>query len=210
MSESSYSPLEVAHHLQIKPETLRSFHERFAHFLADGATAGEPHYSSADIGVLFTIQKLLEQGCDDEEVRALLTPKRMPPPEATALALTNETGTALAGGNGNLPQAIADLLSTIANNQQTMLSTQSTVREVVNVIVQDNFNLKEENRKLRDRMLELERALAEYQRREETRKERLEGRVRALENTITALQQQTAQLVQAYRQQRQRRRGWFT
>ena len=71
-----------------------------------------------------------------------------------------------------LPQALGDILSAIANSQQSVLNSQSTVREVVGVVVQDNFNLKEENRKLRDRMLELERVLAEYQRREETRKER--------------------------------------
>ncbi|HXF60098.1 MAG TPA: hypothetical protein VNK95_00695 [Caldilineaceae bacterium] len=110
--------------------------------------------------------------------------------------------------NAALARMVGNALEALAGTQQAVLNGQSTVREILNVVVQDNFNLKDENRKLRDRMLELERALAEYQRREETRKERLEGRLRALEATVAALQQQVAQLVQIQRQQ-QRRRGWF-
>lgn len=113
-----------------------------------------------------------------------------------------------AEANAALARMVGNALDALAGTQQAVLNGQATVREILNVVVQDNFNLKDENRKLRDRMLELERALAEYQRREETRKERLEGRLRALEATVAALQQQVAQLVQIQRQQ-QRRRGWF-
>jgi regulator of replication initiation timing len=85
-----------------------------------------------------------------------------------------------------------------------MLNNQTSMREIVGVVVQDNFNLKGENRKLRERMLELERTLAEYQRREETRKERLESRLRALEGTVGGLQHQIAQIVQLLRKRRRR------
>lgn len=101
---------------------------------------------------------------------------------------------------------LGEMLGTVANSQQSMLNVQDSIREMLGVIVQDNFNLKSENRKLRDRMLELERALAEYQRREETRKERLEGRLRAVEGTLSAMQQQLAQLVQLQRQKAKRTR----
>ena len=101
-----------------------------------------------------------------------------------------------------------EMLDTVANSQQSMLNIQDSIREMLGVIVQDNFNLKSENRKLRDRMLELERTLAEYQRREETRKERLEGRLRAVESTLSAMQQQLAQLVQLQRQKAKRNRFW--
>jgi E3 ubiquitin-protein ligase DOA10 len=111
-------------------------------------------------------------------------------------------------GNAN-PQTVSEILNTIVSSQEAVLNSQATVRDMIGVIVHDNFNLKDENRKLRERMLEMERALAEYQRREETRKERMENRLRALEGTVGALQQQVAQLVQLYRQQRRRRRGWF-
>jgi DNA-binding transcriptional MerR regulator len=214
-TEYFYSLAEVAGHLQIAPETLRQWNQRFTQFLGVEAIATIPRYTSADIAVLLTVQKYLDQGVADEEVRSRLIPKRIipQPPTSTALAPTTthalNPGGSLGDGNLPFPQVVADLLNTIAHSQQSVLTGQSTVREVVNVVVQDNFNLKDENRKLRDRLLELERVFAEYQRREETRKERLEGRVRALEQTMVAIQQQTAQIVQAFRQRQQTRRGWF-
>lgn len=104
-------------------------------------------------------------------------------------------------------QMLGEMLSTVANSQQSMLNVQDSIREMLGVIAQDNFNLKHENRKLRERMLELERVISEHQRREETRKEMLEGRLRAVESTLSALQQQLAQLVQLQRQRL--RKNWF-
>lgn len=104
-------------------------------------------------------------------------------------------------------QMLGEMLSTVANSQQSVLNVQDSIREMLNVIAQDNFNLKHENRKLRERMLELERVIAEHQRREETRKEMLESRMRAVEGTLSALQQQLAQLVQLQRQRI--RKNWF-
>jgi len=207
LTEPAFTFAEVAHHLQVAPDTLRQWNLRFGKFMVSDMTVADPYYSSADVAALITVQKLLEQGFDDEAVSDQLTPKRLQIIRAESISLTpdqrrllKEEATAL------LPHVVSDMLSTIANSQQTVLNSQSSMREVVGVVVQDNFNLKDENRKLRDRMLEIERALAEYQRREETRKERMESRLRALESTVGALQQQVAQLIQL---QRQRRRGWF-
>jgi DNA-binding transcriptional MerR regulator len=199
--ETGYSFAEVAQHLQVDGSTLREWNRRFASFLVSDLSGEQPRYSTADIAALVTVQKLLDQGFSDEQVIQFLTPKRIEvvKAEPLTLAANDESATFL-------PQVVGDVLSTIANSQQSVLNSQATVREMVGVVVQDNFNLKDENRKLRERMLELERALAEYQRREETRKERLESRLRALENMVAALQQQVTQLVQL---QRQRRRGWF-
>ena len=219
-TEYSFSFAEVASHLQVTPLQLADWNRRFSHLLAADTSSEEPRYSNADVAVLMSIYRLLEQGFDDSQIHNQLTPKRLPIPNfATQIEPDDleEDETALANfSTGGVPQVISDLLGTIASSQQTVLNSQGTVREIVNVVVQDNFNLKEENRKLRDRMLEAERTFAEYQRREETRKERLESRVRALENTVSALQQQVAQVVQVMRQQQQarqaqapRRRGWF-
>lgn len=208
--EASYTFTEVAYHLQVTPEMLRSWARRFAQLLSPEARADSPRFTGADVAALSLVQKLLEQGLQDEQIHAQLTPKRIVADDPTALALSTDQARQLVEGKAALlPQALADILSTIANSQQTVLNSQSTVRELIGVVVQDNFNLKEENRKLRERMLELERALAEYQRREETRKERLESRLRALENTVAAQQQQIAQLIQLQRQNQQKRRGWW-
>ena len=207
-SEQTFSSTEVAYHLQVTADTLRSWNHRFTRFLSAGAGGDDPRYTTADVAALVLVQKLVEGGLSDEQVSERLTPKRIVREEAPSLALSTEQGRQMMDANAALlPQALGDILSAIANSQQSVLNSQSTVREVVGVVVQDNLGLKEENRKLRDRMLELERVLAEYQRREETRKERMENRLRALEGTVAALQQQIVQMVQIQRQPK--RRGWW-
>ena len=207
-SEQTFSSTEVAYHLQVAADTLRSWNRRFARFLSVQAGGDDPRYTTADVAALVMVQKLIEQGLSDEQVGERLTPKRIVREEAPSLALSVDQGRQLVDAKAMLmPQALGDMLSAIANSQQSVLNSQSTVREVVGVVVQDNLGLKEENRKLRDRMLELERVLAEYQRREETRKERYENRLRALEGTVAALQQQLIQMVQLQRQPK--RRGWW-
>lgn len=206
-AEPDFSFTEVAYHLQVTPETLRSLNRRFARHLSLQTNGQEPRYATSDVAALVMVQRLVEQGLSDEQIDERLTPKRIVKDEAPSVALTTEQGRQFVEAKATLlPQALGDILSAIANSQQSVLNSQSTVREIVGVVVQDNFNLKEENRKLRDRMLELERVLAEYQRREETRKERMESRMRALEGAVAALQQQVAQLVQL---QRQKKRGWW-
>ena len=219
-TEYPFSFAEVAGHLRVSPTQLTNWNERFGHLFTGDINSEQPRYTNADVAVLMSIQRLLDQGFDDSEIHNQLTPQRLPISNLST-QIDNDSleqdETALANLTTNgVPQVVADLLGTIAGSQQTVLNSQNTVREIVNVVVQDNFNLKDENRKLRDRVLEVERTFAEYQRREETRKERFESRVRALENTVTALQQQVAQVVQVMRQQQQarqaqpsRRRGWF-
>ena len=48
---------------------------------------------------------------------------------------------------------LSDTLHTVADGQQLLLGSQQANRELLTVVLQDNFNLKEENTKLRDRML---------------------------------------------------------
>lgn len=235
---ASFTPAQVAGHLNLSPDGLERLCRRFGRYLSrDAANAHFSHatFSHADVAMLATVQRLLNQGYDDAQIdRSLTSPLSETPVEpdeetragetdipapalTTALSASldkqdqsDELDGDLSGGEPStgLARLVGDAMSTLAGTQQAVLNSQSALREMLNVVVQDNFNLKDENRKLRDRMLELERALAEYQRREETRKERSEGRLRALEATVAALQQQIAQLVQLQRQQ-QRRRGWF-
>lgn len=208
VAEQSFSFTEVAYHLQVTPDTLRSWTRRFGRFLGAPANGEDPRFGTSDVAALIMIQKLLEQGFNDEQVAERMTPKRLVRDDAPSLAISADQSRQIVDAKATLlPQALGDILSAIANSQQSVLNSQTTVREVVGVVVQDNFNLKEENRKLRDRMLELERVVAEYQRREETRKERLESRLRALEGTVAALQQQLAQMIQLQRQPK--RRGWW-
>jgi flagellar capping protein FliD len=198
---------EVAHHLNVSDGALHRLSERFSRFLSAYATQETPTYTNADIAALVAVQKLLAQGYSDEQINKYLTPIRSR--NDTGDSPTLASASDREKGDGSPLPAVEEILNTIVSNQQAILNSQATLREMVNVVVQDNFSLKDENRKLRDRMLELERVQAEYQRREETRKERIEHRLRALEGTVGALQQQLAQLVQIYRNQG-KRGGWFS
>ncbi len=214
-AERGYSLLEVAKHLDISPEVLRTWNHRFAPMLGSAVADNPPRYTGADVAVLRTVKTLLGEGYNDAEVQQNLTPQRIepePPPTSLPLIESRTDEQPLDGASSQalaVPSVLGDMLGAIAGSQQTVLNSQASMREIVTVVVQDNFNLKDENRKLRDRMLELERVLAEYQRREETRKERLESRMRALEGTVAALQQQMAQFVQMQRAAQTKRRGWW-
>lgn len=202
-----FSLPEVARHLNVTPDGLQRLRRRFAHVLGPGAAGADPIFTTADIAALVTIQKLLAQGYDDAQIDEHLTPAPVVEESPPLLPMERLSDGDLAS-DGGVPQVVGDVLHALVAGQQAVLNGQSNLREMLNVVVQDNFNLKDENRKLRERMLEMERVLAEYQRREETRKERLEGRLRGLESTVAALQQQVAQLIQIQRRQQQRR-GWF-
>jgi hypothetical protein len=207
MTPQNFTLASVARHLDISVDSLQRLRRRFGRYLGPEAAGAEPVFSNADVASIVTIQKLLAQGYDDEQIDKHLTPLHTDGEPSLDFPTDVQPYTD-PETNAGLPQVVGDVLNTIVNSQQAVLNGQTGLREMMGVVVQDNFNLKDENRKLRDRMLEMERALGEYQRREETRKERLEGRLRALEATVAALQQQVSQLVQIQRQQ-QRRRGWF-
>jgi DNA-binding transcriptional MerR regulator len=214
---------EAVQHLHTEPYLLRQWSRRFAPFLSDHVESEYPRYTNRDIITLSIVQTLLIQGYSDSQVEQHLTSRQSnfgsPPsfvvdpsadfrPVEAPPDKPSQDNPLVVGQNAELAlsDTLHDVFGALADNQRAILSNQATVREIVGVVVQDNFNLKEENRKLRDRMLELERTIAEYQRREELRKERLESRLRALETTTGGLQQQLAQLIQVIRK---KRRGWF-
>ncbi|MFC2030965.1 MerR family transcriptional regulator [Chloroflexota bacterium] len=192
-------PNEVATQLQISPSTLRRWSTEFAEFLTDAAGRPEPadggstthrRYSDEDLEALMTIKGLLAEGLTYTQVCKRLDALRLrqtspdevtvdDPSEVTALAAspwdTSYTPTAT---------VLADTLHTVADGQQLLLNSQQANRDLLTVLLQDNFNLKEENSNLRDRMLELERDLAEIRRLEAGRRDAMEARFQKLEATV--------------------------
>jgi septal ring factor EnvC (AmiA/AmiB activator) len=61
------------------------------------------------------------------------------------------------------------------------MNSQQATRDLLNLAIQDNFNLKDENARLRERMMHLEQELSENRRRDEARREMLERRLERLE-----------------------------
>ncbi len=170
-------PNEVATQLQISPSTLRRWSDEFADFLSE--SAGRPHlasggqathrrYTDEDLETLLTIKGLLAEGLTYIQVgKRLEALRRRRAPTA--------------GGEEDAPPVTA--LGPLLRDASSFAPAISVLanRDLLTVVLQDNFTLKEENAKLRDRMLDLERELSEMRRQDAARREALEARLQQLE-----------------------------
>jgi DNA-binding transcriptional MerR regulator len=182
-------PQEVASRLEVSPSTLRRWSEEFSDFLSPEADSseGKQHrrYSDEDLATFITVKGLMSEGLTYEQVRERLS--EQPPREESANSISMVTA------DPALPLApamtfLADSLHNVADSQQAVLNSQAANRELLGVVLQDNFNLKEENSRMRERMLELERQIAQMRRDEESRREtlrsELEGRMQDLQRMV--------------------------
>lgn len=202
-------PNEVATQLQVSPSTLRRWSNEFADYLSDAA--GRPHlaaggqmahrrYTDEDLEVLMNVKALLAEGQTYIQVARRLEALRMGQTSDDAPA-EDETGTVTALGPSLLDTSpvapavtvLADTLHTVADGQQLLLGSQQANRDLLTVVVQDNFSLKEENAKLRDRMLEMERELAEIRRLDASRREAMEARIHRIEERLHQPRQSSQQ-----------------
>lgn len=198
MTEARYRlPSEVATQLQVSPSTLRRWSNEFADYMSDMAgrpqgeiegQASHRRYTDQDLETLMTIKGLLAEGLTYIQVGKRLEALRLRDPISAVPAEEDDQrvtilGPALQQQSSVFPavSVLADTLHTVASGQQMLLGSQQANRDLLSVVLQDNFTLKEENAKLRDRMLELERDLAEIRRQDVTRREALDARLRQLE-----------------------------
>ena len=204
MTESHYRlPNEMVAQVQVSPSTLRRWSNEFADYLSD--TAGQPsstsggqashrRYTDADLETLLTIKGLLAEGLTYTQVGRRLDALRL---RSDFVSVTGAAAEGEAGRKTAFPPSIresapvapvvtvlADTLHTVAEGQQLLLGSQQANRDLLTVVLQDNFTLKEENAKLRDRMLDLERNLAEIQRLEAARREKLDARLARFEELL--------------------------
>jgi len=198
MTEPRYRlPSEVAKQLQISPSTLRRWSNEFAEFLSDAA--GKPHpaeggqtahrrYTDQDIESLMNIKGLLEEGLTYLQVGRRLEALQLrqrtdPSADDVQSPAVRALGPSLRDASPIAPAitVLADTLHTVADGQQILLGSQQANRDLLTVVLQDNFSLKEENTRLRDRMLELERNLAEIRRMDAARHQALEEHIHKLE-----------------------------
>lgn len=182
-------PSQVASRLDVSASTLRRWSKEFAPFLSQ--TAGYPElssnggashrrYTDEDLETLIIIKGLLAEGYSYRQVTKRLEALRVG--EATqgdAYAVVAAEGEKL--GLAPAMSVLADTIHTVADGQQMLLHSQQASRDLLGVLLQDNFNLKEENARLRERMLRLEREISEIKRREDERRGSVEERLLQLE-----------------------------
>ncbi|HXV43727.1 MAG TPA: helix-turn-helix domain-containing protein [Anaerolineae bacterium] len=213
MSEQSIyrPPQAVARELDVSPATLRRWSDEFANYLSSGADSGQGRshrrYSERDVAVLAAIKELMNNGMTYEQVRQQLanhftvaaeSTLHLSPDDPTQddfvnneyLAEVNSNEeSALVAANGAESPAIAFLTNTLmalSDSQKSILNSHAANRELMGVLIQDNFNLKEENNRLRERILEVERSAAQVRQEEEWRREALRQEMDA---KIAAVQQ---------------------
>jgi DNA-binding transcriptional MerR regulator len=208
------SPQVVARKLGVSPATLRRWSEEFKGFLSNDATAvqGRSHrrYRDTDLTVLEHVKELLNNGLTYDQVRrkfnepanVVVEPDDILSDVDSDLELEtsaeddiDEETTALTPANGAESPAIAFLtntLATLSDSQKSILNSQSANRELLGVLLQDNFNLKEENNRLRERILEVEREVSQNRQEDEWRRELLR---QELDSKISAVGQLASEAI---------------
>ncbi|MCB0193289.1 MAG: MerR family transcriptional regulator [Anaerolineae bacterium] len=108
---------------------------------------------------------------------------------------TFEESLAVVASNGSESPALnflTNTLTTLSDSQKSVLNSQAANRELMGVLLQDNFNLKEENNRLRERILEVERDVARSRQEDEWRREALR---QELEAKISAANQLASEAI---------------
>lgn len=169
---------------------------------ASGHGRSHRRYSDEDLDTLRVVKELMNSGLTYDQARQQLAQFVMAAEQATTISsstyevehsaadddddqeldladdddLELSENLALVAANGNESAAVAFLtntLTTLSDTQKSILNSQAANRELLGVLIQDNFNLKEENTRLRERILEVERSQAQSRQEEEWRREAL-------------------------------------
>ena len=188
------APQAVVAELEVSSATLRRWSDEFADHLSAEAssTQGRSHrrYSDDDLETLHLIKELRDSGLTYDQVRQQLAlqlgvesdrtagirSQRQMDEEDDPLTPERSEETGLVSSNGGESSALAFFTNTLAalsDNQKSILNSQAANRELLGVLIQDNFNLKEENNQLRERILDVERTLTQVRQEDEWRRESL-------------------------------------
>lgn len=181
------------------------------------AEGGHRRYTAADLEMLAEVKRLLGAGLTYDQVReqlasltaeqrsvpsgetagtaddlaAPITPPHeaeAPPQAPFALALVAGEAEGESEPAASMGELLTNTLYSLSDSQQIILSNQQTSRQLLGVLLQDNFNLKEENSRLRERMLETERKLFELRQDLDAGQAKERERMRQMEQYLFDLQ----------------------
>jgi len=188
--------------VEISPTVLRRWLDEFSDFISTDAVSpadgADLRFSEADISLLKKAKAQMDEGLSFEQVRRQF--KSDPPtedePESPPKQLVSaQEETAMAAMS-----YFSEIVDELNKGQLSVLNSQAANRELMGVLIQDNFNLKEENKRLRERMLDVERHVSQLRREEISRRESLrqeieaklsEIRMQVMRNPVTVLQERT-------------------
>jgi DNA-binding transcriptional MerR regulator len=202
-----HAPQSVAGELDVSPATLRRWSQKFSNYLSSEASSsgrGRSHrrYTDGDLTILRIIKELMNNGMTYEQVNqqlAHMSPEETVdvPPKAdadfgdsfSALAESEDEKGLVVSGDNESPVAafLTNTLTTLSESQKSILNSQAANRELMGVLIQDNFNLKEENNRLRERILDVERNLAQVRQENEWQRETLRQELDAKISTAQQL-----------------------
>ena len=212
----------MASELNISSATLRRWSDEFTDYLSIGAGAGKGRghrrYTDQDMVTLTLIKDLMNNGLTYEQVRLRLNggtgngmsdaeiihgtaEEDLPPASVERLGDfidevddPNDDRAVVASASDQAPAItfLTNTLATLSDSQKSILNSQAANRELLGVLIQDNFNLKEENTRLRERILEVERDVAQNRQEDEWRREALR---QELESKISVVSQLASEAV---------------
>ncbi len=188
---------DAAAAIEVSPSVLRRWLDEFSAFLSDAIDVSEENgdvfLTEDDISLLKTAKLKLDEGLSFEQVRQQLESSPLPLTDRKIVAAQEETAIAAMS-------YFSEIIEELHKGQLSVLNSQAANRELMGVLIQDNFNLKEENKRLRERMLDVERQVSQLRRDEISRRESLrqeieaklsEIRMQVMRNPVTVLQERT-------------------
>jgi len=178
------STAEMASELGISAQTLKNWTRDFAPYLSPAGPLGEDgrRFTEDDIFVLKRIKDHLAAGLTFEETAEELRGDGY----GVRLNGDGQAGALTVSSAQQGFGVLTDTLRVMIENQQTVQNSLQVNRNLLGVIIQDNFNLKEENAKLRERMLKLEQELGELKKRDQDYRLVVEQRMMRVENALRA------------------------
>jgi DNA-binding transcriptional MerR regulator len=188
------SSQEVASRLDVSPSTLRRWSDEFMEFLSKDASSlsgkAQQRYAEQDIERLLMVKDYMSDGLTYEQVRLQLREEFEIPANSTLITSDDAASSTIIG-------YISETVENVRQGQLSVLNSQAANRELMGVVIQDNFNLKEENNRLRARMLELERQIGDVRREEVGRREafrqEVETKLAEIRSSVSQTQQQVMQ-----------------